>query len=100
MEHDRPLRNTLRQVVDKKIGWFAGGRLGSESHSFFRRHEVAHRLSVSRLIDEDEGVDAVVLLLRKTVRSGGRAEGCRERRVAGGELIQLGRLGCAGRTLA
>jgi len=32
MEHDRPLCDAFRQVIDKKIGRFPGGLLGSQSH--------------------------------------------------------------------
>src|ERR1700733_14816411 len=100
MEHDGPLRDALRQVIDKKIGRSSGGLIGSESHGPFRSHDVAHRLPVSGLVDEYEGIDPVVLLIRETVRRGSRAEGRRESRVAGGEFIQLGRLGCTSGTLA
>ncbi len=100
MEHDRPLRDAPRQVVDKKIGRFPGGLVGSQMHELFRGHDVPHRLPMPGLVDEDEGVDATVLLVCKAVRSGRSGEGRGERRVAGGELIQLGRLGCIGGTLA
>src|SRR5579862_8186327 len=75
MKHDRTSRDALRQLVDQKVSRFSDGFFGSQPNGHFRRQDVAKRLPVSGLVDEDEGVDAVVLLVRKTVRRRSRAEG-------------------------
>jgi hypothetical protein len=59
----------------RKSGGCLAASVGVRCTSLFRGHDVPHRLPVPGLVDEDEGVDAAVLLVCKTVRSARSAEG-------------------------
>src|SRR6202043_1156026 len=58
-------------------------------HQLFRHYQVAHCLPLAALADEDESVNAVVLLVGKAVRNWERTDRLRRIRVAGEELFQF-----------
>ena len=85
-------RDPLGQFVGQKVGWLLGCLFRCEVHQLFRNQQVAHCLPLAGLVYEDESIDAVILLVRITVRRRGRAERLRRIRMAGEELFQFRRL--------
>jgi hypothetical protein len=78
-----------------------GVRFVGRKRSFFCTSKLfgtTLRLPLAVLADEDEGVDAVVLLVGKAVRNGERADRLRRIRVAGEELLEFRGLRGVGRT--
>src|SRR5580704_13460972 len=67
-------------------------------YQLLRRYHVAHRLPLTALIDEDESVNAVVLLVGEAVRDRKRTDRLRRIRMAAEELFHLVRMWRIGRT--
>src|ERR1700746_1167233 len=66
-----------------------GGLFRRHVHELFRHYQVANCLPLAALADEDESINAVVLLVGKAVWNRKRTDRLRRIRVAGEELLQL-----------
>ena len=78
VEGDGPLLQAQRQLVHEEIRCPLG-RIGRREMDQMLRHDhVAHGLPLAGLVDEDEGVEAVVLLVGEAVRRRDGGQGAPE----------------------
>src|SRR5882757_261431 len=89
VKNQRLLRDPLGKLVEQIIRWLLGRLFGRDVHQLVWRYYVAYRLPLAALVDEDESVNAVVLLVGKAVRDWERTDRLRRIRMAGEELVQF-----------